>query len=372
MLDYAAASQKTAADLKTIATTSQIAQLSRLTLPEIELLTEQIAQVVPAGNVPGLILSGLTRLEGRQVPVVDQQRHLGLLFQGVGILLDKAVYGAVFAGPAAILMAYQKLLQLAGKDIHAAFPEGTWQFYLSFALREDSARHANETSGFRGSLASHKLAISDNVALTAWLMASLVTVQNFNRLLENEWRERTYTALLSEDVSHHAAYADWEKQRPYLRGQDGRDEDYPAYRRRKFDAFFYGLFRQLPLDQQKTLTNAITRAGQESLPAYLRQMTILARLEPGQHQATRGPYRLYEACLGVVYRGQYTLIPLIDPSTGTVVDVHRMHQLAAGILGAGQAHAAAAVDLLLAQAMRTSQSTLRKHKEAEQVAHHLA
>src|SRR5260221_6796743 len=136
MLDYAAASQKTAADLKTIATTSQIAQLSRLTLPEIEVLTEQIAQFVPAGNVPGLILSGLTRLEGRQVPAEEQQRHLGMLFRGVRDALDRAVYGAVFAGPAAILMGYQKLLQLAGKDVEKAFPEGTWQFYLQFALRE--------------------------------------------------------------------------------------------------------------------------------------------------------------------------------------------------------------------------------------------
>src|SRR5258708_34000762 len=143
---FTIASQKTQADLKTIASSPKIAQLSRLTLPEIEALTEQIAQVVPAGNVPGLILSGLTRIEGRKVPLGEQQRHLAVLFRGVRYVLDKADYGAIFAGPAAVILGYQKLLQLAGKDVESAFPEGTWQFCLNFALREDSARHANETT----------------------------------------------------------------------------------------------------------------------------------------------------------------------------------------------------------------------------------
>src|SRR3954452_8256235 len=104
MQNYAAATQKTANDLKTIAVAPAAAQLSRLSLPEIESLTEQIAQVVPAGNVPGLILSGLSRIEGRQVPQAEQQKHLAMLFRGARDLLDKAVYGAMFAGPAAVIM----------------------------------------------------------------------------------------------------------------------------------------------------------------------------------------------------------------------------------------------------------------------------
>src|SRR5262249_21899017 len=150
---------------------------SRLSLPEIEALTEQIAQVVPAGNIPGLILSGLTRIEGRQVPRQEGQKHLGMLFRGVRDMLDKAVYGAVFAGPAAVIMGYQKLLQLAGKDIDSAFPEGTWQFYLEFALREDKARHANETIGFHRSLRANGIQLSEVDALTAWVIAAQVTLQ---------------------------------------------------------------------------------------------------------------------------------------------------------------------------------------------------
>src|SRR5262245_56019011 len=157
---FARASKLTADDLKTIAASPKIAELSRLSLPEIETLSEQIAQVVPAGNVPGLILSGLVRLEGRRVPQAEQQRHLGMLFRGARDLLDKAVYGAMFAGPAAVIMGYQKLLRLAGKDVDAAFPDGTWQFYLEFALREDTARHANETTGIQPRLTAPRIAPS--------------------------------------------------------------------------------------------------------------------------------------------------------------------------------------------------------------------
>src|SRR5258707_13770762 len=169
---FVKASQKTAADLQTIAASPKVAQLSRLTLPEIEALTEQIAQIVPAGNIPGLILGGLARLEGRQIPPREQQKHLGMLFRGVRDMLDKAVYGAMFAGPAAVIMGYQKLLQLAGKDVDSAFPNGVWQFYLEFALREDTARHANETTAFQGILLAHQISITEADALTAWIMAA--------------------------------------------------------------------------------------------------------------------------------------------------------------------------------------------------------
>src|SRR5579859_2564883 len=71
---YLQATRLTASDLKTIAAIPKISELSHLTLPEIEALTDQIAQVVPAGNIPGLILNGLVRLEGRQVSPTEQQR----------------------------------------------------------------------------------------------------------------------------------------------------------------------------------------------------------------------------------------------------------------------------------------------------------
>src|SRR5688572_8309347 len=96
---FLAATRKTADNLRVTAASDEMRQLSHLTLPEIQEISEQIARVVPAGNMPGLILSGLSRIEERQVSQADAERHIDLLFRGVRDMLDKAMYGAMFAGP---------------------------------------------------------------------------------------------------------------------------------------------------------------------------------------------------------------------------------------------------------------------------------
>ena len=83
-------------------------------------------------------------------------------------MLDKAVYGAFFAGPAAVIWGYQNLLKLAGKDPQTSFPEGTWQFYVDYALREDTARHANEIHGFDTVLTQHQISLDLADRMTAW------------------------------------------------------------------------------------------------------------------------------------------------------------------------------------------------------------
>ena len=369
--NYSKASQKTATTLKTIATSSQVAALSRLTLPEIEQITEQIAQIVPAGNVPGLILSGLARLEGRQVPPAEQQRHLGMLFRGVRDILDKAVYGAMFAGPAAVIMGYQKLLELAGKDVEAAFPDGVWQFYLEFALREDTARHANETTAFQGILLAHQISITEADALTAWIMAALLCIQNYERLLENEWRERIYTTLLKELLNQFPlpdakaalmlnAYTTWERQRPYIRGQDaGNEEDYPAYRRRKFDSFIQSLLVMFGKNAQSTFALAAAEAERENLPAYLRQMSILANLEPGPYQEFRAAYPLDQANIGIVYNDAYVCIPVLGNNKTAPYDVRTLRAIASAILASPAAVSGSDLDLLLVGASRTAQASIR-------------
>src|SRR5262249_21951414 len=150
-----------------------------------------------AGNVPGIILSGLARLGGRQIPTADAHKQVGLLFRGVRQVLDKAVYGAFFAGPAAVLYGYQQLLRLAGKDLESAFPDGTWQFYLEFALREDSARHTNETVGFHERLARHNIRLKDADMLAAWVLAAGLFLRQLPDLLADEWREHITIKILT-------------------------------------------------------------------------------------------------------------------------------------------------------------------------------
>ena len=93
---YTDKSTKTAQNLRTVALSLTIGQLSRISLPEIETTVDQVARLVPAGNVPGMILNGLARLPGRRLPTPKIKRDLNLLFKGVEKTLDAAVYGAMF------------------------------------------------------------------------------------------------------------------------------------------------------------------------------------------------------------------------------------------------------------------------------------
>ena len=92
------ASIRTAENLKTIAQSQLLREHSRLTLMEIEATTNLISQVIPAGNVPGIILSGLARLTGHRPPISTIKLDVDLLFQSVEQVLDKAVYATIFFG----------------------------------------------------------------------------------------------------------------------------------------------------------------------------------------------------------------------------------------------------------------------------------
>ncbi len=326
---YKEASVKTADSLRTIAQSQLLRDLSRLSLPEIEAVTNLVSQVIPAGNIPGAILSGLARLPGYRPPLKTIRRDVDLLFRGVEQFLDKAVYTAFFAGPAAIIWGYQNLLKLAGKNPEDSFPEGTWQFYAGYALREDTARHANETHGFDTLLAQHHLHLSAVDRITAWAMAAIHCLHQFDDLLANEWRERVYLTLLREATSglSEAArftnrYRAWELQRPYGRGQDSDpDQSYPAYRRAKFDNFLAGALRDLPEHVRRAWEAKVRAAEAEDLPAYQRQLSILAYLDPGVYGETRLPVPIQQVRIGVIYQTRYYLIPICSPGTNQPMDV---------------------------------------------------
>jgi hypothetical protein len=337
---YDQAANRTVANLRTIMNSSALRELSELSLPEVEAVINKVAQVVPAGNVPAMILSGLARLSGRKPPPNTVKRDVNLLFRGVEQTLDRAVYGALFAGPAAVIWGYQNLLRLVGKDPDDAFPEGTWQFYIEYALREDTARHANETHGFDTLLNRHGLRLDVVDRMTAWTMTAIYGLHQYGALLENEWRERRHIALLravtagtSLEGQYAGTYRAWEKQRPYGRGQDSApDETYPRYRRWVFEAFLQAATRDLPDDLRRAWQARIHAAEQDELPAYKRQMSILAYLEPGVHGEVRQPVPLAQAQVGVVFQGRYYLIPACKPGCTLPADVATVRAQLAGIL----------------------------------------
>ncbi|MBK8615939.1 MAG: hypothetical protein IPN96_02265 [Anaerolineales bacterium] len=332
---YQQATQYTAKDLRTVARTISVQQLSRLSLPEVDAVVELISKVVPAGNVPGMILSGLARLPGRRIPVQKMQQDVNALFSGVEQILDQAMYGAIFAGPAAIIWGYQNLLKLAGKDPDAAFPEGAWQFYAGYALREDTARHTNETHGFDTLLNEHNIHLSAVDRLTAWFMASVMCLHQYNDLLRNEWTERVSISTLEEADIKRAKklFREWETKRPFRREEDAGDKDYPAYRQFKFEQFLLDSLKSMPASTHEAWTSKLRSAKQQDLGAYQQQMSILAYLDPGQYGETRVPFRLQDAQIGIIYRDSYYLLPICEQGSNKPIDIMNARAQISAMLG---------------------------------------
>ncbi len=339
MDSYQEASLKTADNLLTIAQSGMVQNVSHLSLPEIEGLVDAVARVAPAGNVPGVIVNGLARLSGRRPPPNVVKRDVNLLFKGVESALDKAVYGAFFAGPAAVIWGYQNLLQLAGKDPTDSFPDGLWQFYVEYALREDTARHANETHGFDTVLNKHNLNLSKVDRLTAWVMASASILHQYPALLANEWRERVYTSLLAEltaqqpDAAHYAGlYRQWIKKRPYGRGHDADPQhNYATYRRIKFDQFLAENTRNLSMETYQQWVEQI-QARKPERDEYKQQMSILAYLQPDAYGETRHPIPVSAAKIGLIYQGRYYLIPICGQDGRSLITVDEVRRSIAGLL----------------------------------------
>jgi hypothetical protein len=367
--DYRAASVKTASSLKAVASTEALRKISRLTLPEIEAVSDLIAQIVPAGNVPGMILTNLALLAGRHIPAATARRDVDLLFKGVEQMLDRAVYTAFFAGPAAIIWAYQNLLKLAGKHPESAFPDGTWQFYVEYALREDTARHTHETHGFHTALRQHGLNLSETDRIAAWVLAAIDLLHQYDALLTNEWRERMYLHLLGEVVESQpdggawvGLYNDWQGKRPYRRGSDATDETFSVYRRRKFDEFLYSVTHGLSPQLNKVWKKKIEDIEKRDLPAYLSQMSILAYLEPDDYRETRVPYPLTKACVAVIHRGHYYLIRACAPNADHPSEPFAVrNQIASILIEEANSPASEPQSLTsLANIQRTVHFTLRK------------
>ncbi|HHN93339.1 MAG TPA: hypothetical protein ENK17_01090, partial [Anaerolineae bacterium] len=291
---------------------STLIKLTRLTLPEIRAIQQEVARVLPAGNLPAFVLSGLMRLKGRQVAPSQVRKDIATLMRGIG-LLPRGLYGVFVAGPAAVLYAYQRLLQLAGKDPAAAFPEGTWQFYLQFGLREDSARHANENIGFHRALPPHP----DEVTMAAALLCTaLETLYRYDGLLAVDWEERVMLRLLWEEADEAGIAAqppfttlvrDWNARRPYHRPPSGGD--YLTARRETFQRFLRERLDALPTAARERFQRRYQTRLAAELPAYQRQMTILATLEPDKYQEERVPLPLWRAHVAFIWRDHVYLLP---------------------------------------------------------------
>ncbi len=326
--------QQTMQSLDSAAADTSLASISGLGIPQVRALKREIAEIFPASNLPGFLLQGLLQLKGRDLDGERVSGDLRVLFRETRQI---GLYGTFLAAPALIIYGYQRLLTLAGKDAASAFPDGTWQFYTEFGLREDAARHSVETRGFAAAAAS--LAEADTAA--CWVAAAIHTIFVYEDLLANEWHERVMLRCVDDALAELAAAglgrlprkaderaqaisveadrlrgahglsrltADWAARRPYAGPAGSPVLGYAEARRHAFDAFLGRRLRGVP-DELRARAEALyaeRRAG--GLPAYQAQMSILQTLHAEGYSDRREPVALADAQVAFVCGGTYYLI----------------------------------------------------------------
>lgn len=288
-------------------------RLTRLTLPEIREIQQEIAHVLPAGNLPAFILNGLMQLKGRKISAERVRQDITALLRSLE-LLPQGLFGVVIGGPAALLHAYQKLLQLAGKDTESAFPQGMWQFYLEFGLREDTARHTNETVGFHRALPVPRDPVAE---AAAWVSVAIHLLYDYDDLLRTDWREHVRLRLVLEEAESAGIHdkppfstlvRDWNTARPYH--APTTDVPYLRYRLETFEQFIAPRIAALDRAAHARIRTRFEARCKTELPPYLEQMTLLAALTPETHKEHKTYYPLSRTFVGLIWQEQTYLLPV--------------------------------------------------------------
>lgn len=341
MLDqaaYARQVEQTRQLLDTIDDTSLVS-LTRLGVDQVRALKQEVAEIFPASNLPAFLLQGLIQLEDRTLKRERVAADLKVLFRGSTQI---GLYGTFLAVPAMVLYGYQRLLSLAGKDVESAFPDGPWQFYTQFGLREDAARHCVETIGFQQ---AHPSA-SEVDAATSWVYAALQTLFLYEDILGCSWQEnvlpRALDQILAEYVIEQAGRSlprkntereqaitelvgalrreyqlddfatRWLPLRPYAVPSGGLPADYPVYRRDAYQRYLTRMLRRLPPELHTHLDLHFTTRRATELPAYRRQLALTTTLRAETYEEQRAELPFEWLRVALVAGGRYYLIDACD------------------------------------------------------------
>jgi hypothetical protein len=201
------------------------------------------------------------------------------------------------------------------------------------------------------------------------VLACAFFLKQLPEILANEWRERVVLKKMGEVAAqfghpnasqYQDLFGEWERLRPYQRGGDAGQDDYPAYRRRIFEGFATPYFEALPIEAQTAFQQQFSEAEQARLPAYQRQMSWLAYLDPGSHNETRVAYSPQEAFIGVIRQGCYYLLPL-----PILFDPHAAREAVTAILSTHTGKPEATLDDALVRVRRSEHPALRKALDKE-------
>ncbi len=318
---------------------SNEAPLSPLSLTQSH-ISELSERIKPINTIGGVVRNLLSRLPSRRLSSKATKEDTNLLVDTFNRAKDTVLYGTLLAGPAVTIWLYQNLLRLTGRDTEDAFPQGTWQFYVEYALREDTARHAIETDGFDEIFDHYSIRLSQLDRFTSWVMASIHMLHEYDDILENEWRERVYISVLREltigreDEDYFTKlYRAWEVQRPYNRNHAQLNQTYSEYREELFDKFLQKALKRIPDEMRRQWVTKVREEEEKHLEDYKDQMTILAYLEPDEYGESPINMTPNQANIGIIYQSQYYLIPIIDPATGRPPLVQDVRKQIASILG---------------------------------------
>jgi hypothetical protein len=332
--------QQTLQALDGAATDSSLASISGLGIPQVRALKREVAEIFPASNLPAFLLQGLLQLKGRALDDERVGADLRVLFRETRQL---GIYGAFIATPALIIHGYQRLLTLAGRDLNSAFPDGTWQFYTEFGLREDAARHCVETTAFAQTARN----LSEIDSATCVVYAALHTLFSYEELLVNEWYERVAmrcvdlaladlaserlgrlprklkaderAQLLATEIEQlrttyrlHNLPGQWASRRPYHGPAHSPLNGYVSDRRATFDRFLTERLGAAPdkLSDMVQLRLAARRSNE--LPAYLNQMSLLRTLRSNGYGEERVPLDFEKLAVALTVGDAYYLIELCE------------------------------------------------------------
>jgi hypothetical protein len=315
---------------------------------------ELARRVAPARDLLAFMRSGFSQLEGRSISSEESDNSILALLKRADVV-SKGLFSTIIAGPAFLLAGWQKLLEMVGIESEDAFPQGTWQFYAEFGLREDPARHANETTGFHEAV---PIDANEVDLISAWLYQIILTYFEYDALLENEWSERVLLRLIDEaldgavaeelarslnpqwlalppeqweqvlkqvrqeqpeqveirreerkqDMGLAGLNSGWVKRRPYKRDRNIIGETYPQYRRRIFLGYLADMSEKLPPEMGASIWEEYHKRSETELPAYQEQMTILKALTPSRYKEEKEDVPLWKAKVGLILGGRYYLI----------------------------------------------------------------
>ncbi len=273
--------------------------------------SEPLESYYASSTLGGLIRSGLALVAARRVRSQGAPLHKRLFLSNAAHYL---LYALLIIIPACLLDTYQRL-RSAFTGRPRSHPQGSWQYYLHTGLREDQAHHTNETVGYH---ATRPLGATELDDLTAWVMAVIQLIWNYDELMGAVWDEWTMLRLVTE-AAQAEGLADrdpfaklqrrWEMARPYHAPLNGT---YADVRRAAFRAFIRPCLEALPPARCSELLKKHERLAQSERGSYQAQMSLLATMQPGRYADVKRPIPLWDSKIGIIVRGRYYLIDLVD------------------------------------------------------------